>query len=161
MKRIEDCTGEKRVLVQDGCSQGNQNGRVPQLEPDLGGVLAARRFSRRIEMTEELPFDDYKPPAKPLADDPEASLNAVSLAKVCAIAGEPDAFCGKIFSDEAVRLAKAGRMASGQPGSDGSAVFREGVHPDRGMRYLVFPGTLPRRAMFRLERFEMRRYFPV
>lgn len=112
-------------------------------------------------MPEELPYTDYQPPGRPLADDPEALLNALPFSRIAYAAGDPDAFNGRIFSPEATALAKAGRLASGQPGASGSAVFREGVHPGDGTRYLVFPRPLPRRALFLLERSEMRRFFPV
>lgn len=112
-------------------------------------------------MRDKLPRDDYMPPGRPLADEPRVALTAQSLEEVALVAGQPDAYIGRIFSPEAIDLARAGRLASGEPGSDGSAVFREGVHPTNGTRYLVFPRTLPKRACFRLDRTQMRRFFPV
>jgi hypothetical protein len=112
-------------------------------------------------MPDPLAFSDYPPPARPLADDRYAALQAVALEELSRTAGVPEPFLGRIFSDEAVALAREGRIASGAPGSDGTAVLREGVHPSDGARYLVFPRPLPRRALIRMERDEVRRFLRV
>lgn len=118
--------------------------------------------AQHVQRPVRLPRTDYRETGLP--DDAAAHATAVDLASIIAAAGDPDAWAGPLFSHEAVAHTRASRFLSGSWDSKADALldfvlFREGLHPGRATRVLLFPRPIPRRAVVRIRRADLARFF--